>query len=318
MGVIVKRNYRYEDLIGHVKRNEYLREMYDSYDSVAAVPKGGMVPAVMVAEDAGLNLIPIEERTPHTLLVDDIIDSGTTRLRYPENDFFALIGKKSVVKALKLPTYASQTYVAHVVRDEKWLWVNFFWENVGDGKMDTCEDNITRILQYIGEDVTRDGLKDTPKRVVKSYEEIFSGYRENISDLFTVFEGDGYDQIILLKNIEFASTCEHHMLPFTGTAHVAYLPGEEGKIVGISKLARIVDVFAKRLQNQERIGQQVIAALNEHLNPQAAACVLEAKHSCMSCRGVNKQGSSMVTSSLSGVFRDDAMARQELFSLIHG
>lgn len=171
------------------------------------------------------------------------------------------------------------------------------------------------ILQYLGEDVTRDGLKDTPKRVLKSYKELFSGYSKNPKDIFTTFKNDGYNSMVVLKDIEVYSFCEHHMLPFFGKAHVAYIPNA-GKIVGISKLARLVDIFSKRLQVQERIGEQVTESLMEHLNPKGAACVIEAKHMCMCMRGVSKQNSIMVTSSVKGEFMTDATVRQEFLGLI--
>jgi GTP cyclohydrolase I len=149
---------------------------------------------------------------------------------------------------------------------------------------------------------------------MKSWNEIYAGYKQDPADIFTVFESEGYDQIILLKSFEFYSTCEHHTLPFFGKAHVAYIPGE--KIVGISKLARLIDIYAKRLQIQERIGQQVTAALEKYLQPKGAACILEARHLCMCMRGVEKQNSIMTTSSLTGVFLNDASAKSELLTLI--
>lgn len=170
------------------------------------------------------------------------------------------------------------------------------------------------IIEAIGDDPSREGLKDTPKRVAKSWQELFAGYSTNPADLITTFsEVDGYDQIIVLRNIEFHSFCEHHMLPFNGYGHVAYLPDK--KVIGISKLARLLDCYARRLQIQERIGQQVTRALHEHLEPKASACILVAQHHCMQCRGVGKQNSEMVTSSITGLFRE-GQVKQELFDLI--
>ena len=176
-------------------------------------------------------------------------------------------------------------------------------------------DTIKTILQAVGEDTTREGLLDTPKRVVKSWTELYKGYNQKAEDILTVFSSDGYDQIVLLKDIEVYSMCEHHMLPFIGKAHVAYIPNE--KIVGISKLARLVDIYARRLQIQERIGQQVTDDLMRLLKPKGAACIIEAQHLCMLMRGVNKQNSVMVTSSLKGVFLQNSTSRQELMNLIH-
>lgn len=175
-------------------------------------------------------------------------------------------------------------------------------------------DTIKDILLSVGEDPTREGLLDTPKRVVKSWNELYKGYNQKAEDILTVFSSDGYDQIVLLKDIEVYSMCEHHMLPFIGKAHVAYIPDK--KIVGISKLARLVDIYARRLQIQERIGQQVTDDLMRLLNPRGAACIIEAQHLCMLMRGVNKQNSVMVTSSLKGVFLTDFSAKEELLKLI--
>lgn len=172
---------------------------------------------------------------------------------------------------------------------------------------------IKNTLNAIGEDIDREGLKETPKRVVKSWEEIYSGYKQKPENILTVFEDDTSDQIILLKDIELYSMCEHHMLPFFGKAHVAYLPGK--KIVGISKLARLIEIYARRLQIQERIGDQVTEAIMKYLDARGAGCVIEASHMCMRMRGVSKQNSTMVTSSLKGVFREEP-TKSEFLTLI--
>ena len=177
------------------------------------------------------------------------------------------------------------------------------------------EEVFKEIFNLIGDNPEREGLIDTPRRVVKSWTELYKGYNQKAEDILTVFSSDGYDQIVLLKDIEVYSMCEHHMLPFVGKAHVAYIPNE--KIVGISKLARLVDMYARRLQIQERIGQQVTDDLMRLLNPKGAACIIEAQHLCMLMRGVNKQNSVMVTSSLRGVFLQNSTSRQELMNLIH-
>lgn len=178
----------------------------------------------------------------------------------------------------------------------------------------TSEEVIREVLIHIGEDVDREGLLDTPKRIVKSWNELYAGYKQVPEDVLTAFSADGADQIVLLKDIEFYSMCEHHNLPFYGKAHVAYIPGD--KIIGISKLARLVDMYARRMQIQERIGDQVTTALMEILRPKAAACIIEGKHMCMMMRGVGKQDSVMSTSSMKGLFMDDASAKAELLTLI--
>lgn len=174
--------------------------------------------------------------------------------------------------------------------------------------------SIQHLIVCMGDNPDREGLKDTPKRVVKSWAQLYAGYNQKPEDVLTTFSADGADQIVLLKDIEIYSMCEHHMLPFYGTAHVAYIPGD--KIIGISKLARLVDIYARRLQIQERIGEQVTTALMEILNPRGAACIIEASHMCMRMRGVGKQNSVMTTSSLKGAFLDDASAKAELLTLI--
>ena len=184
--------------------------------------------------------------------------------------------------------------------------------------MSNAQDLVKGILEHIEPDQKeglREGLKNTPKRVVESWDEIYSGYNKNPKEILdATFNGEGYDGIVLLKDIEFYSTCEHHLLSFTGKAHVAYIPTD--KIVGISKLARLVEVYAKRLQNQERITTQVADALIDHLKPLGAAVIIEASHSCMGCRGVKKNHAIMTTSAMRGVFFDKAEARAELMQLI--
>jgi len=176
------------------------------------------------------------------------------------------------------------------------------------------QDSIIRQLEYIGEDPNREGLRETPNRIVKAWGEIFAGYQEDPADLLTTFDAGGYDQIVVSKNIELYSMCEHHMLPFFGRAHIAYIPDK--RVVGISKLSRLLEVYARRLQIQERLGEQVVNALMKHLKPKGAACIIKAQHLCMMMRGVEKQNSVMVTSSLRGAFLDEPATRAELFSLV--
>jgi GTP cyclohydrolase I len=184
--------------------------------------------------------------------------------------------------------------------------------------MSNPQDFVKGILEHIEPDQKkglREGLKNTPKRVVESWDELYSGYNQNPKEILdATFNGEGYDGIVLLKDIEFYSTCEHHLLSFTGKAHVAYIPTT--KIVGISKLARLVEVYAKRLQNQERITTQVADSLVKYLKPLGAAVIIEASHDCMGCRGVKKSHAIMTTSAMRGVFFDKAEARSELMQLI--
>ena len=178
------------------------------------------------------------------------------------------------------------------------------------------QNSIREMLTFIGEDTNREGLKETPSRVIRSWEKLYGGYKQQPKDVLTTFAADGYNQIIILKDIELYSMCEHHMLPFYGKAHIAYLPDPNGKIVGISKLARLLEMYARRLQIQERIGDQVTEALMQHLQPLGAACIIEATHMCMRMRGVEKQNSVMITSSVKGCFLTDGSVKNEFLTLI--
>ncbi len=176
-------------------------------------------------------------------------------------------------------------------------------------------ETLVRYIEKIDGDL-REGLEDTPKRVIEAFEELYNGYSMDADTLLdATFNAEGYDGIVLLRDIEFHSTCEHHMLPFTGAAHVAYIPIEI--IVGISKLARLVDLHSKRLQNQERITKSIADDLERVLKPLGCAVIIEAKHGCMQCRGVKKQNSVMSTSSMKGVFFVNSEARTELLQLIN-
>ncbi len=180
-----------------------------------------------------------------------------------------------------------------------------------------AQEAVKVLLGYIeGEEhVGREGLLDTPKRVVESWNEIFAGYNMDASELLqATFNAEGYDGIVLLRNIEFTSTCEHHLQPFRGRAHIAYIPVE--RIVGISKLARILELHARRLQNQERITKGISEDLERELEPLGSAVIMEASHGCMQCRGVAKQQAVMTTSAMRGVFFERPEARQELMQLI--
>jgi len=170
------------------------------------------------------------------------------------------------------------------------------------------------LLEVIGEDPDREGLRDTPDRVLRSWEEIFSGYGQDPAEILaTTFEEvEGYQEFVLLKDIPFHSTCEHHMLPFDGVAHIAYLPDD--RVVGLSKLARLVDCFARRLQIQERMTQHIVQALMLHLGAKGAAVMIEGVHGCMTCRGVRKEGSAMVTVAFEGDYQDPAR-RTEFLTL---
>lgn len=275
----------------------------DTYLPIYGIPTGGFHisnAVVMYLRALGyINTHAVETVTNgETILVDDLVDSGETRNRWNEQfpgcKFYTAFNKQTDDR-------------------DRGKWLSFPWER-GVGH-DGPEDNIRRILQFIGEDPSREGLSETPARVVKSYKEIFSGYTTDLAGLMKCFEEPTCDEMVLLKDIEFYSVCEHHMQPFFGKAHVAYVPN--GRVIGVSKLSRVVDAFSRRLQVQERLTQQVTKALDEHLRPRGSACIMEARHFCMVCRGVRKQNASMVTSSLTGCFLEPT-PRAELFNLIRG
>ena len=184
-----------------------------------------------------------------------------------------------------------------------------------EDKRKKLEANTKNLLELLGEDPSREGLVNTPKRVAKAWDFLTKGYNENLDDLINnaIFEGESKDMVIV-KNIEFYSLCEHHMIPFYGKAHIGYIP--DGKIIGLSKLARITDLFSQRLQVQERLTNQIAQCLQEVLNPRGVAVVLEGKHFCMLSRGVQKQNSIATSSSMLGIFREKESTRNEFLKLI--
>lgn len=188
----------------------------------------------------------------------------------------------------------------------------------GRPSKEEAEEAVRTLLRWAGDDPGREGLIDTPARVVRSYRELFAGYDTDPRSYLerTFEEVAGYDQLVVLKDIRVVSCCEHHMLPVTGRAHVAYLPRD--RVVGISKLSRVVNGFARRLQIQEKLTAEIASAIQEVLNPYGVGVVIEAEHACMTLRGVNTPGSSLVTSSLLGAVRDDMRTRMEFMRLVQG
>jgi GTP cyclohydrolase IA len=183
--------------------------------------------------------------------------------------------------------------------------------------LERAERAVREILLAIGEDPEREGLKDTPARVARSYAEIFAGMAQRPEDVLTTTFEIGHEELILVRNIEVYSTCEHHLVPFHGVAHVGYIPGRDGRVTGLSKLARLVDVYARRPQVQERMTSQIADALSEHLKPLGVLVVIECEHLCMSMRGVRRPGSRTITSAVRGQLRDPA-TRAEAMGLVLG
>jgi GTP cyclohydrolase I len=178
------------------------------------------------------------------------------------------------------------------------------------------EHGVRLLLEGMGEDPSRGGLRDTPRRVADMYREIFAGVGRSAEPLVTVVEGADHDEMIMVRDIPLYSSCEHHLLPFIGKAHVAYIPNKDGRITGLSKIARVVDLLSKRPQVQERLTTQIADALDHALRPRGVFVVIEAEHLCMTMRGIKKPGSETVTSAVRGLFRSDARTRQEAFSHI--
>jgi GTP cyclohydrolase I len=183
---------------------------------------------------------------------------------------------------------------------------------------DEAEAAVRTLIAYAGDDPSRDGLLDTPKRVVGAFEELYRGYTECPAEVLdrTFAEMGAYDDFVLVKDIDFHSNCEHHMMPFFGKAHVAYTPVE--RVVGLSKLARLIDVYARRLQTQEHLTSQISTAIEEILKPRGVAVMMEAEHMCMSLRGVEKPGTMTVTTKFSGIFRDDPSQQVRFITLVRG
>jgi len=268
-------------------------EVYDrlkklpSEGTFYGIPRGGQIVA-------GLTGRAVDTPEEADYIIDDIVDSGKTYAQWAkmhEKPLFSLINK-----------------AVEGIGNE---WVVFPWES--DAEKD-IQDVVVRQLQYLGEDCSREGLIDTPKRVVKSWNTLYGGYKENAEQILkTTFTQDS-SEMVILKDIELYSTCEHHLLPIVGKCHIAYIPN--GKVVGISKLARLLECYARRLQIQERLGNQIVEALEQYLKPLGCACIIEAQHFCMTSRGVQKQNSIMITSALKGVFAKEINTRQELLNLI--
>jgi GTP cyclohydrolase I len=256
------------------------------------VPRGGVPVALLLAQYGHVVV-----GTPETAdaIVDDIVDSGRTREkwtgRYPSKPFLAMVDKTGLHPGLERPG-----------------WVRFPWEETAERD---AEENVVRMLQFLGEDPGREGLRDTPRRVVKAWRELTAGYAEDpASILRRDFPGHGYDQMVCCRRIQVVSTCEHHLLQFSGWAWVAYIPNE--RVVGLSKMSRLVKCFMRRLQIQEKLTKQVAEAMQEHLDPKGVGVLVQASHSCMKCRGVMEPESDMVTTALLGAFREPAVRAEFL------
>lgn len=279
----------------------YARELGVKKVFAYAVPRGGIPAAYAIQQFATETpIVLINEPADAMVFIDDIIDSGETMRRYcddyPETAFFALIDK----------TNPEETFEG---------WAVFPWEVSSTRGDHSATDNIIRLLEVVGEDPTREGLRETPARVVKAWEQWCSGYGKDPADVLKVFEdgAENYDQMVLVKDIPFYSHCEHHMAPIFGTASVAYIPN--GKIVGLSKLSRLVDIYARRLQVQERMTNQIAESLHSVLAPLGVGVMIRARHLCMESRGVCQQGHETISVALRGAMKDEPQTRDEFLKL---
>ena len=266
---------------------------------IFGIPRGG-IPASYLVKGmlTGINVYIVDNPNEADIFVDDIIDSGSTMQDwcdcYPGKPFMALIDKTD-------PN-------CPFLKD----WVVFPWERSSESSI---EDNIVRLLQYVGEDPARGGLQETPTRVAKAWKFWTSGYQKDPSQILKTFEdgAEGCDEMVIVKDIPFYTHCEHHLAPFFGTATVAYIPN--GKVVGLSKISRIVDLFARRLQVQERLTNQVADTIFNGLDAKGVGVVIKARHLCMESRGLCQQGHHTITSALRGVLKDKPDARAEFMTL---
>lgn len=279
-----------------------LKEAYPMCTRVWGVPRGG-IPAAMAlaAEHPRYKVVDVWQQAD--IIIDDLIDSGVTA-----KDWAIETGLPVAALFSKHPS----TSPIHGVALPPGEWVVFPWE----GSTELSADDIPRrLLQFIGENPDREGLRETPARFIKAWREWASGYQQDPKAILKTFEdgADGSDQLVLVRDIPVYSHCEHHLAPFFGVAHVGYIP--DGKIVGLSKLSRLVDIYARRLQVQERMTNQIANAIDEHLKPKGVGVIISCRHMCMESRGVQRSGATTLTSALRGCVKDEASARAEFLNL---
>lgn len=279
--------------------------------SIYGVPRGGVPAAYALSRAAacvGKTAYVVDDPLKADLIVDDLIDSGATREKYV-NKYglpFAALFTKTPMKDATAGHHYGMAKPAHE-------WLVFPWEGDVEG---SAADIVTRLLQFIGEDPRRSGLHETPTRVIKAWREWTAGYGKDPKAILKTFEdgAEKVDELVVVRDIPIYSHCEHHLAPFFGIAHIGYIPS--GRIVGLSKLVRLADVFAKRLQVQERLTNQIADALVEHLQPSGVGVVVECRHMCMESRGVCKAGATTVTSAMRGALLNKPEARAELMALV--
>jgi GTP cyclohydrolase I len=260
------------------------------------IPRGG-IPVAYLAQSLSKDIKIVEDPAEANIFIDDLVDSGATmrrwQARFPDVPWFTLLNKQT----------------------DAWFqkeWVSFPWEKNGTEEV---QEHVTRLIEYVGENPNRSGIKETPARFIKALDSYTEGYKQNSMDVLKLFEdgAENYDQMVLVRDIPFYSLCEHHLAPFFGTVSIGYIP--RNRILGLSKFSRLTDVFARRLQVQERLTNQIADALVEGLQPAGVGVVIKARHLCMESRGVRQQGHHTVTSALRGAMKEDATARSEFLNL---
>lgn len=255
-------------------------------DIVFGIPKGGMIVSNF------LECKKTHDPNEATVIVDDIVDSGRTKKLHTEN----------------FPKARFITVVDKQIGSKYDGYIVFPWEQAEED----AEHTVAKMIEHLGDNPLREGIIDTPKRVVKSWKTIYGGYNQTPEEVLKTSFNVDYDEMIISKDIEFYSTCEHHMLPFFGKAHIAYIP--RANVVGLSKLSRLLEVYARRMQIQERLTNQIADGMMKVMNPLGCGVIIEAKHFCMVCRGVQKKNSTMITSAIRGLFKS-AEVKNEFHSL---
>ncbi len=266
---------------------------------IYGVPRGGVSVAYLCL-GCSVATVLVDDPAEADFIVDDIVDSGKTRDRYkgahPGTPFLALAD-----------------FLAEKKKPGQWLV--FPWEKTDGNKDCSGDDIVVRLLQYIGEDPNREGLRETPGRVLRAWKEWAVGYAQDPAEVLKCFEdgGEKYDEMVVVKDLPFYSNCEHHLTAFFGTATIAYIP--DRRVIGLSKLGRVLGIYARRLQVQERLTTLVADAVQVNLNPKGVGVLIKARHLCMESRGLSNQGHHTITSALRGVFLEDGKVRQEFFSI---
>ncbi len=283
--------------------------------SIYGIPRGGVSAAYLLAlafRSRGFAVDLVSSAASAQIITDDIWDTGATMRR--------VMGEASSIRKDLQPVVlfarskeATPSWVQVGEFIESSNWLVFPWENSIEA---SAEDIPIRLLRFIGENPERPGLAETPARFIKAWQHWSGGYQEKPEDILKVFEdgAEKYDQLLIQRDIPIYSHCEHHLAPFFGVAHIGYMPDK--KIVGLSKLSRIVDIFSRRLQVQERLTEQIAHALWEHLQPRGVIVVLQCRHLCMESRGIERAGTSTITSSIEGMLRELPALRAEFFSLL--